>query len=194
MSDKSQIKEDEVLRRLLKMPPEPFTPKTKKKSPPTETKEKVIELPPEEKPKNTKISEKDMKEIFKLFDKEKNLTMASKDIPDFIRCQTIYLSDEEMQKLTEIANPSKTEYVPFDDIAKMMEHVDRDKSSNDIAEAFKILDKDGDGFLSNEDLKFIWQYLGDEYTEEEADEIVKLCDVQKRGKVDFADFCRVFND
>merc|ERR1712087_1009691 len=58
-----------------------------------------------------------------------------------------------------------------------------------IAEAFDRMDTDSSGFISPENLR---QLLGDKYTEEDIDNIMKNADENKDGKISFEEFKKIF--
>lgn len=53
----------------------------------------------------------------------------------------------------------------------------------ELQRAFRIFDKDGDGFITVQELRFMMTNLGEKYKEE--DEMIQVADIDKKGKVDF---------
>ncbi len=56
---------------------------------------------------------------------------------------------------------------------------------NEIAYAFKQLDKDKNGFISLRELKQIFSKLGQHFTEVHIAGLISMVDVNKDGKLDF---------
>ena len=50
-------------------------------------------------------------------------------------------------------------------------------------EAFKLFDKDGSGEIDAEELKEAMMRLGDQLTQEEAEDMIKSADIDKDGKI-----------
>lgn len=54
----------------------------------------------------------------------------------------------------------------------------------ELREAFKVFDRDGTGTISREELKAVMKSLGENLTEEEIDEMLKLADKDGDGQID----------
>jgi len=50
-------------------------------------------------------------------------------------------------------------------------------SQEEIQEAFKVFDKDGNGYISAAELRHVMTSLGEKLTEEEVDEMIREADV-----------------
>lgn len=55
----------------------------------------------------------------------------------------------------------------------------------DLQKAFKIFDRDGDGYITVKELRYLMTNLGERYTEEEVTEMIREVDLDCKGKVDF---------
>lgn len=55
----------------------------------------------------------------------------------------------------------------------------------EIREAFSVFDKDGNGYISLEELKQIMAQLGERVTDDELDEMMREADLNSDGLVDF---------
>lgn len=62
-------------------------------------------------------------------------------------------------------------------------------SSNDdddeLREAFKVFDKDGDGLISPAELRGVMSGLGENLTNEEVEEMIKEADIDGDGQVNY---------
>ena len=61
-------------------------------------------------------------------------------------------------------------------------------AEEELVEAFKIFDKDGDGKIPVSELGAIMKNIGEPLSPEELDEFIKQADSNKDGSIDFAQF------
>merc|ERR1712096_340556 len=54
-------------------------------------------------------------------------------------------------------------------------------SEEEIREAFRVFDKDGNGFISAAELRHVMTNLGEKLTDEEVDEMIREADVVRRS-------------
>ena len=57
-------------------------------------------------------------------------------------------------------------------------------------EAFKVFDKDGNGFISAAELRHVMTNLGEKLTEDEVDEMIKEADFDGDGQVNYDEFVK----
>merc|ERR1711982_315259 len=55
----------------------------------------------------------------------------------------------------------------------------------EVCEAFGVFDKDGDGFISKEELKIVMENLGETLTDEELQEMMNEADADNDGKLSY---------
>lgn len=56
-------------------------------------------------------------------------------------------------------------------------------SEDELKEAFRVFDKDGNGFISADELRYAMTNLGDKLTNEEVDILIKEADLDGDGKI-----------
>ena len=54
-----------------------------------------------------------------------------------------------------------------------------------IREAFRVFDKDGNGFISAAELRHVMTNLGEKLTDEEVDEMIREADIDGDGQVNY---------
>ena len=62
------------------------------------------------------------------------------------------------------------------------------KESEEIREAFRVFDKDGNGSISAAELRHVLTNLGEELTEKEVDEMINVADIDGDGQVNYEEF------
>ena len=64
-------------------------------------------------------------------------------------------------------------------------------SEEEIKDAFRSFDKDGNGFINAQDLRHVMINLGEKLTEEEVDEMIREADVDDSGMVNYEEFVKM---
>merc|ERR1712037_542450 len=93
---------------------------------------------------------------------------------------------QEMINEVDQDGSGKIEFLEF--FAKKMKDPDTEE---DLIEAFKIFDKDGNGVISASELKHVMTTLGERLTEEEADEMIKEADMDGDGFINYHEFVKI---
>ena len=58
-------------------------------------------------------------------------------------------------------------------------------TEEEIREAFRVFDKDGNGFISAAELRHVMTNLGEKLTDEEVDEMIREADIDGDGQVNY---------
>ena len=66
----------------------------------------------------------------------------------------------------------------------MSQSVKETDSEQELMNAFKVFDKDGSGTISSDELRNVLKSLGEDLTDAEVDEMIKLADVNGDGTID----------
>ena len=73
-------------------------------------------------------------------------------------------------------------------MARKMKDTD---SEEELHEAFKVFDKDGNGTISAAQLRHVMTNLGEKLTDEEVDEMIREADVDGDGEVNYEEFVKM---
>ena len=80
------------------------------------------------------------------------------------------------------------EFFPSKVAAKFMIEDDEEQMKEELKEAFRIYDKEGQGFITNEVLKEILREIDSTLTENDLDNIIEEVDEDGSGTTDFDEF------
>ena len=72
-----------------------------------------------------------------------------------------------------------------------LENVDQ---TAEIKEAFKMFDRDGNGYIDMKELRMVITRIGQPLTAEDADELMKDADLDGNGKLDYNEFARMITE
>jgi len=86
--------------------------------------------------------------------------------------------------------------IDFPEFLTMMARKMKDTDSEEeIREAFRVFDKDGNGFISAAELRHVMTNLGEKLTDEEVDEMIREADIDGDGQVNYEGLfhsCRLY--
>ena len=97
------------------------------------------------------------------------------------------LDEELLEAVREVSEDHMYDTIEFNEFLQMMSKQQKKALNQDaLKDAFKIFDKDDDGFISVEELRRIMKNLGDKMTDEELDEMLDAADTKHDGLVNYS--------
>ncbi|KAL5702171.1 hypothetical protein ACHQM5_027418 [Ranunculus cassubicifolius] len=134
----------------------------------------------------------EFQETFCLFSKDGNTAITSSELETVIRSLGENPTKAEIQQMISEADPNGNGTIEFDDflrlIARKMKEVDADE---ELKEAFRVFDKDQDGYISASELREVMMELGEVLTDEEVQQMVREADLDGDGYVNYEEFVRM---
>ncbi|GLJ31616.1 hypothetical protein SUGI_0634690 [Cryptomeria japonica] len=99
-----------------------------------------------------------VKEAFNVLDKDGDGRIAFNDLQDFFHThKQTYLSRGEIQSMISVVDKDHNGYVEFEQFEGLMMALmtgeGKNEENNALEEAFRVMDRDGDGIVSVRDLK-----------------------------------------
>merc|ERR1711976_810005 len=84
-------------------------------------------------------------------------------------------TEKEIKEMIAELDENNSNQIEFPEFCKHMKskYKNPDQKRDEVREAFKIFDKDGNGFISAQELRTIMTSLGEHLTSEEADEMIQ---------------------
>ena len=135
-----------------------------------------------------------MEEILDLYDPNNEGFVQSKDIAKILRAMGRNLENDDEQNFMEAADPENTGIISKDNFLNTVEAMFSlpKESVNELLEAFKFFDIKNTGKISVKNLKKVLVDIGQGFTEEEADDILKYIEVDREGNINIQDFIQVW--
>ena len=82
--------------------------------------------------------------------------------------------------------------VELDEFIALMSRNSPDTQTEDeVINAFRVFDKEGNGLIATAELKHIMMTIGDKMTEAEADEMIHEADIDDDGVINYEEFVRM---
>ncbi|KFP30459.1 Calmodulin, striated muscle [Colius striatus] len=132
----------------------------------------------------------EFKEAFSLFDRDGDGRISSAELGTAMRSLGRNPTEAELRDMVREADGSGS--VDFGEFLALMARKMRASDSEEgIREAFRVFDKDGNGYISAAELRHVMTKLGEKLTDEEVDEMIKEADSNNDGQVNYEEFVRM---
>jgi calmodulin len=136
--------------------------------------------------------ENKLKEAFALFDRIGTGVIRTKDLGHVMRSIGYQTTPSELEKMIREVDPDGNGLIDFDDFKLMMNRKGESRLEifNDelLNEAFRIFDKDGNGFITKMELRSVMRNLGEKLTDDELNDMIREADLDGNRQVDYAEF------
>ena len=137
----------------------------------------------------------EFKEVFNIFDKDKDGYITAKELGDLIRNLGQNPTEAEIQNMineVDINNNGAIDFKEFLDI--MLKKLKDFESEEELIEAFKIFDKDGNGLIGSEELLNVMLTLGEDSNKEEIEDLINEVDLDRDGLINYEEFLRLISN
>lgn len=131
----------------------------------------------------------EFKDAFAQFDKEGTGKISTRELGTLMRTLGQNPTEAELQDLITEAESNTNGQLDFNEFCSIMAKQMRETDTEEeMREAFKIFDRDGDGFISPAELRFVMIQLGEKVTDEEIDEMIREADFDGDGMINYEEF------
>lgn len=133
----------------------------------------------------------ELKAAFSLFDLDEDGKISLEEFG--VICHELGLSLSEKDLIT-IAKESSVDcvnkgYISFEDFSYVMNSKLNDSDTEkELKEAFKVFDREGNGYFTSKELRFVMSKIANVLTEEQIDTLINKIDQNGDGQVDFDEF------
>merc|ERR1712080_807843 len=135
-----------------------------------------------------------LKSCFTLFDVKKQDFLSADDLDDILRAMGFRPSKEELKEILEEIDEDGSGEIEFEEFCQLcakflIEEPDEETMKAELKEAFRVYDKEANGFITTDTLREIISELDTRLTKEDLDGIIEEIDEDGSGTMDFDEFC-----
>ena len=137
-----------------------------------------------------------LKNCFDLFDSKKQDFLSADDLDEILRAMGFRPSKEELMDILAEIDEDGSGEIEFAEFCQLcakflVEDPDIDTEKRELKDAFRIYDKEGQGFITTETLRGLIGELLAPLTDEELEGIIEELDEDGSGSMDFDEFCEM---
>ena len=101
-------------------------------------------------------------------------------------------TEAELQDMVNEVDVDRSGTIEFSEFLNLMARKMKDSDSEEqLKEAFRVFDKDQNGFISAAELRNVLTNLGEKLTDDEIDEMIREADVDGDGQINYEEFVKV---
>ncbi|XP_052120846.1 troponin C [Frankliniella occidentalis] len=133
-----------------------------------------------------------LRKAFQMFDTTKSGSIETMKISTILNTLGLLFDDGELQNViseVDSNNQGKVDFDGFCEIAAhFLEEEDSEAMQQELKEAFRLYDREGNGYITTKTLKEILAALDDKLNNDDLDGIIQEIDTDGSGTVDFDEF------
>lgn len=138
---------------------------------------------------------KDLKAAFSLLDKNCDGRVNASELKSMMETLGISVSDDYIEEILKRATQSgeglisEEEFMQF--MSKQSHAANADEAMEDLVAAFRVFDKDQNGYITRDELRQGMEMIGEPVTESSIDAMLLVADIDKDGKINYEEFARM---
>ncbi|XP_076253624.1 troponin C-like isoform X4 [Rhynchophorus ferrugineus] len=133
-----------------------------------------------------------LRKAFEAFDSQKSGSIPCDMVADILRIMGQPFDKKILEELIEEVDADKSGRLEFEEFvtlaAKFIVEEDDEAMQKELKEAFRLYDKEGNGYIPTSCLREILRELDDQLTDRELDMMIEEIDTDGSGTVDFDEF------
>ena len=132
----------------------------------------------------------EFKSAYKAHSKDDETPLQNKDLGTVVRSLGFYPSEAEVSQMVEDWDPEGMGWIDIADFLKLMAKQIKEPvmTEEEIRSAFRVFDKESNGFISATELRHVLMGVGEPLLDEEMDELIRNAEVDGDGQVNYEEF------
>ena len=133
------------------------------------------------------------REAFNLFDRDNSGSISASELATVMKSLGLSPSETEITDLMNEIDQDGNHEIDFEEFLTLMARQSNTRdSAQEIIEAFKVFDKNGDGYISLSELKQVFNSIGEKLSDEELEEMFNEVS-NGSGRISVADFASLLS-
>ncbi|CAN6582116.1 hypothetical protein ACFX13_034303 [Malus domestica] len=134
----------------------------------------------------------EFQEAFCLFDKDGDGCITIEELATAVKLLDPNPTEEELQNMISEVDVDGNGTIEFGEFLNLMARKMKENDADEeLKEAFKVFDKDQDGYISPNELRHVMVNLGERLTDEEVEQMIREADLDGDGLVNYEEFVRM---
>ena len=131
------------------------------------------------------------KKIFKLYSNNDDGYINKSELATIFKSINIDASDEEIKEIMKQLDLEEKNKINYDEFLSLINQGEKGfDEQEEVLKAFKVFDKDGNGLINIKELKDIMLSLGNNWDENEINEMLADADYDMDGYINYEEFVR----
>ncbi|XP_044731802.1 calcium-binding protein E63-1 isoform X2 [Chrysoperla carnea] len=143
-----------------------------------------------------------LKTAFGLLDRNCDGRVTASELQFMLQNLGIHIRDEVIDELIKEASNSgngridETEFLQWISRIQALSHEaddegDSDDGTKDLIAAFRVFDRDRNGYITMDELRSAMDMIGEPVTDAQLSDLLSIADVDKDGKINYEEFVRL---
>mmetsp|Transcript_33294 Transcript_33294/g.88393 ORF Transcript_33294/g.88393 Transcript_33294/m.88393 type:complete len:149 (+) Transcript_33294:72-518(+) len=133
----------------------------------------------------------EFEDTFNLFDADGDGKLSLRELGTMLNALGQNPSEESLRRMIQGFDHDDCK-VDFPDwLSLMARRIKHSDTEEELIEAFKVFDRDGDGFISGDELRSSMDNLGEKLLNSEVEEMIKEADNDMDNKINFDEFVQM---
>ena len=141
---------------------------------------------------NQEDIEKDIRDSFALYDRDGNGSISLIELREVLRNIGEKVTDDEINQIIRIADQDGDGEIDYDEFVELRSKLKGDEKE-DLRKAFAVFDQDGNGPISQVELKIVLDKIGIHMSEAEVEKTMSEADTDGDGEISYTEFVDVIS-